>query len=111
MQETRLQCVYYQEHYDIYGSCPPGYVESRKGGICYQKMNIYPWTDHCLTTGASSLSFLDLSTDEQFSILEELQSHSSRSNVGLPAKNTLGSGEIDNTTEDVELQWLVISNI
>ncbi|XP_037034408.1 uncharacterized protein LOC119073203 [Bradysia coprophila] len=107
LDDTKTQCVYYRESYDDYVSCPPGYIESKIGDWCYQKINSQSWTDLCLKTGASSLSFLDLSFDEQFNILQELQSHASKGNVGLPAKNTIPNVEIDNTTEKVELRWLL----
>lgn len=105
-------CVYYQPSYAEYGKCPPGYTESVVGDVCYQEIRGQPWEEFCLNTGGSSLSFLDLKSNEQYSILQAL-SESTR-NIGLPAKNQEPSKrislDIDYKTEDIELQWLVGKN-
>lgn len=116
--DTNDQCLHYRESYVAYGTCPPGYRESTTGDVCYQFIYQYSylqsWKHQCLITGASSLSFLDLNTDEQSSILQELLEDSTytfpRLTMGLPAQNTIGSGQIDSTTVDVELQWLVTTD-
>lgn len=116
-EETEERCVYYQPSYERFGSCPPGYIEFETSDLCYQQ--IYPeptqmWEQLCLTTGGSSLSFLDLKSDEQYDVLQELLALRSPEdvilNIGIPAKNMWPnkqiSSDIDYKTTDVELQWL-----
>lgn len=108
--ETLALCVYYQPSYEGYGNCPPGYVASEASDLCYQQISCPSSKEQCLTTGASSLSFLDLNPNEQYSILQELsssRSHESHeeveSNIGLPAVAILS--ELDPETDEVELKW------
>lgn len=105
-------CEFYQLSYEPYGNCPPGYTESETTGLCYLQVHAQPWEKLCLTTGSSSLSFLDLESNEQYSILQELlkDNGNSKLNMGLPAKNMWPNkqinSDIDYKTADVELQWL-----
>lgn len=116
LDDIETRCLYYQPSYAGFGNCPPGYTESKKNDFCYQQISSDSWEELCLTTGGSSSSFLDLKSDEQYSILQELlasKSHAeAKLNIGLPAKNKRPSkqisGEIDYNAEAVELQWLEI---
>ncbi len=110
MEDSYSLCVHYQPSYERYGHCPPGYIESNVGDICYQHINAQPLDEMCLTTGGSSLSFLDLNSNEQYSIIQQLsETEESNLNIGLPAKNQWPSkqisSEIDYGTVDIELQW------
>lgn len=111
LEDVDMRCIYYQSSYERYGSCPPGYKESESIDLCYQQINSESSEERCLTTGGSSLSFLDLHSNEQYSILQELtasKSPESRLTVGLPAKNIPTkrfSSEIEYKTGDVEFQW------
>ncbi|KAJ6640836.1 Adhesion G-protein coupled receptor G4 [Pseudolycoriella hygida] len=112
---TEILCVFYQPSYEEYGSCPPGYVASKDTEFCYQQIHSEKWEELCATTGGSSLSFLDLDSNDQFSIIQELMSSKSEAEkklgIGLPAVNRYPSkqlrSDIDYKTEDVELQWLL----
>lgn len=107
-------CDFYQSSYEEYGNCPPGYIESKTSDLCYQHIIAQPWEELCLTTGGSSLSFLDLKSNEQHNILQEILALTSNAdaklNIGLPAKNKWPNkqinSDIDYKTADVELQWL-----
>lgn len=110
-------CKHYQWSYEEYGTCPPDYIKSETSDLCYRHIHPPPgenWEELCLKTGGSSLSFLDLNANEQYSILQELlTSHEEvEVNIGLPAKNKMPSkqisSEIDYKTNEVELQWLGI---
>lgn len=112
--ESDELCIHYQQSYEAYGTCPPGYTASKTSDLCYLQIHPEPlekWEELCLTTGGSSLSFLDLNSNEQYSILQDLLiPETDRVNIGLPAKNMRPSkqisSEIDYKTNDVELQWL-----
>lgn len=115
LEITESVCEYHQPSYEEYGNCPPHYIESKTNDLCYQEINFQPWENPCLTTGGSSLSFLDLNSSEQHSILQQVLTSNpdrhSKLNIGLPAKSQWPSkqisSEIDYSTEDVELQWLL----
>lgn len=113
--EINSLCEYYQPSFEEYGKCPPDYIESSTDDLCYRWFEAESWEDRCLHTGASSLSFFDLTASAQYNFLNDL----SKSNplqaslylIGMPAKNTYPSKRITRETdyniEDVELQWLL----